>query len=506
MGSLKQIAVVNKSSWTVTPVATKYDVGMVEVANSGIAYYFSQDRAQIQGIDLNVGQTSEATVVRSIVFDPDLELTADGTSLYYGESGSTGSNLYRVNVTTTPATAADESRWKDGYGFQMPKRHVYLGPSGKDIYYADYQLAAAQLALVVGKSGQVFAEDAAATFAVSDTGIVDAQLLTSLATFPNPITAASLTAADTELWYYSPTTGRLSYANVGDFIAGKALGVREAAARPIADYTFAKLVADPNRPVLYGLDKAKRLVVSIDSQSGLALQSVTVGSQPVDLEINAAGTNLYVGHLDTLALAQIDAKSLAFVRFITTPRVTNDIAPLSGDRIATIDQDQWTAPTLIDLATGKTLDYRSSTNYGGALAATADGNTLFVNDTAGSSTTISRYDVSAGKLSQVAHSENNGGGPGIAVTPDGTSVYTWARCLDGTNLTNVRYGQYDRIYSVAPNGKLAIASSRVYRVADGAALATLPIDCFVQAVSPDSSTLYCAGSSGIATFPLGGLQ
>jgi hypothetical protein len=121
-------------------------------------------------------------------------------------------------------------------------------------------------------------------------------------------------------------------------------------------------------------------------------------------------------------------------------------------------------------------------------------------------TTVTRYDVSAGNLRQVAHNEKYGDGPGIAVTPDGTSVYVWARCLDGTNLTDVRYGQSDRICSVAPNGKLAIAESTVYRVADGATLATLPINCFVQAVSPDSSTLYCAGSSGVVTFPLGGLQ
>ena len=100
MGSLKQIAVVNKSSWTVTPVPTKYDVNIVEVANGGIAYYFSQEEAQIQGIDLNLGQTSEATVVRSIVFDPDLELSADGTSLYYSTTESPG----RPGATSTGRT------------------------------------------------------------------------------------------------------------------------------------------------------------------------------------------------------------------------------------------------------------------------------------------------------------------------------------------------------------------------------------------------------------------
>jgi hypothetical protein len=77
--------------------------------------------------------------------------------------------------------------------------------------------------------------------------------------------------------------------------------------------------------------------------------------------------------------------------------------------------------------------------------------------------------------------------------------------LDGTNLTVQRYAQTDRILSVAPNGALAVSSAKVYRVSNGTVLATLPSACPVQAVSPDSGTLYCSGSSGITTFSLAGL-
>ena len=42
------------------------------------------------------------------------------------------------------------------------------------------------------------------------------------------------------------------------------------------------------------------------------------------------------------------------------------------------------------------------------------------------------------------------------------------QCLNGADLTQIRYAQPDRILSIAPNGVLAASSSKVYRVSDGA--------------------------------------
>ena len=228
-----------------------------------------------------------------------------------------------------------------------------------------------------------------------------------------------------------------------------------------------------------------------------------IGSTPTDLEIDVSGTYLYAGHLDTLAIAQIDAATMSFVRFITTPRDNHDIAPLGSDRIATIDSDQWTTPTLMDIATGRVLD---DVHWGaavGALAATADGNTLFVGDAAGP---VIRYDVSAGKMRQVATSSSTMVGPAVMATPDGSSVYYSGYCLNGANLTETRYRQYDQILSIAPNGNLAVSEHEVYRVSDGTTLTTLPAYCNAEAVSSDSGWLYCAPGIGVLTFDLHGLN
>ena len=199
----------------------------------------------------------------------------------------------------------------------------------------------------------------------------------------------------------------MTCANLTDLVGGKTLGVRESAPGLLANHGFAKLIADPKRPRLYGLDTLKQVVVEIDPATGTALRQVLVGSGPTDLEIDPTGTFLYVGHTGTQGLAQIDAESLTFKRFIPTRYVDFDVAPLGVDRIAVMDAWEWTTPSLIDVATGTVLDSQYEGRYEGQLAATFDGKSLFVADNPGvTSPVIVRYDVSAGKLQQVSKSSS----------------------------------------------------------------------------------------------------
>jgi len=147
--------------------------------------------------------------------------------------------------------------------------------------------------------------------------------------------------------------------------------------------------------------------VSIDTTSSTALRTVLIGSTPTDLEIDVSGTYLYAGHLDTLAIAQIDAENHVVRPVHHHPRDNRDIAPLGNDRIVTIDSGQGT-PTLMDIATGNVLDYVHWAAAVGELAATLRRNTFFV----GVPRPGYRYDVSAGKMRQVSDELFNDGGSG----------------------------------------------------------------------------------------------
>jgi len=94
----------------------------------------------------------------------------------------------------------------------------------------------------------------------------------------------------------------------------------------------------------------------------------------------------------------------------------------------------------------------------------------------------------------------------LLATPDGTSVFYAGQCLNGTDLTQIRYPQPDRILSVAPNSLLAASSSRVYRVSDGTPLATVPGPCPVQTFSRDSGTLYCADAGFLTSLDVRALK
>ena len=116
-----------------------------------------------------------------------------------------------------------------------------------------------------------------------------------MASLPHSASAAALRAGDQELSYYG-APGRLYYVNMSDLIGGVALGVHEVDPGPLRDYSFAKLIHDPVRPRLYGVDTARAAVVVIDDASLQPTRAILVGSTPTDLSIDATGTTLFVGH------------------------------------------------------------------------------------------------------------------------------------------------------------------------------------------------------------------
>jgi len=508
----KQVAVVDTSTFALTNVPTAEGVWAVAVDNAGLIYYWGLPSDLLHRMDLAVGSSSDVKLVTPNSYEPPaLQLSADGGLLYVGGQGSTSSDIYSLNVSGGGALQVGAGNWQGvGAGFSLPPRYVYLGPSGKNVYYDGFQLDANQLTFVRGPSGIVLAEDALGNVAASTAGIIDARLLTRVSTFAAPVAAGALTASDHELWTFDKNAGVMTCANLADLVGGKTLGVRESAPGPLANHGFAKLVADPKRPRLYGLDTLKQVVVEIDPATGVALRQVLVGSGPSDLDIDPTGTFLYVGHTGTQGLAQLDAESLTFKRFIPTRYVDFDVAALGVDRIAVIDTWESTTPSLLDVATGMVLDSKFETRYEGQLVATSDGKTLFAADNPGvTSPVIVRYDVSGGLLQQVSKSSTLKSGastPTLLATPDGTSVFYAGQCLNGIDLTQIRYPQPDRILSISPDGLLAASSSHVYRVSDGTPLATVPGPCPVQAFSRDSGTLYCTDAGTLTSLDVRALK
>jgi hypothetical protein len=500
--SPNQILVVDRGVWTVTATAVAGPPGQLRVTNAGIAYYVMGEN-QIRRADL-VNHTDVA--VGTGAYNAALDVSPDGLFIYMGDYGASGANISKCNKSLA---VLDVDIWDDGYGFGNMDRRVYLGGGGKNAYYARYALDANNLRFVRGKTDEVIlVENKAGSVAVGSTKVFDAALVKPIASLPEETYGAVLLDNDAELWtHYSTFDGnnnwitRIRYSNIGDFIDGVPLGVRERAAQPLATYTFNKLVADPSRSRLYGLDAAREMVVAIDTTNMSTLGAIIVGSTPSDLAVDTAANYLYVGHTNTLGLAQIDLATWKFTKFLPTRLLPHHVAKLASGRLATIDDDQWTTLSLFDPVTGTDLDGTSSTFYVGGLSSTTSGWTLFAANSAGSAEII-RFDIVNGKLQSTARGIHVNTPSGVVATPDGTGVYYAGMFLDGADVYTVRYPQTDEIMAVTPNGLLATSSSKVYRVSDGALRGTLPVTGSVQAASPDSARLYVALGAGIQVVDL----
>jgi DNA-binding beta-propeller fold protein YncE len=108
--------------------------------------------------------------VEGSVYQPGLAASPDGTKLYVGESGSTGSGLHRFDVSATALTMVDESGDADGYG----SRAVLVSKDGQFVYYAGQKFLANNLKSVLGKfSEPIFAASGDDSIAIGKTNVFD---------------------------------------------------------------------------------------------------------------------------------------------------------------------------------------------------------------------------------------------------------------------------------------------------------------------------------------------
>jgi DNA-binding beta-propeller fold protein YncE len=505
-GDAKMLGVIDTATWRgVRPVATGGTPRTVQVGNDGIAYYGQgedhryPESAEIVRVDLNSGnETPIATLVNA-----DVMLSSDGKFLYGGESGVTASNLFKYDGSAASSTAVDRTTYLDRYGFDNPDRHSYLSPGGQHIYFAGFQLDAHALDFVTGRTGElIYAEDAAGSFAIGQSHVFDAALVRPVATLPHGASAAALTANDQELWYYG-SPGRLYYVNMSELVGGKALGVREVDPLSLGNYSFAKLIHDPVRPRLYGIDTAKAEVVVIDATTLQPTRSIRVNTTPTDLAIDAAGATLFVGHQDVQGFGRIKLDDLTFERYVVAPRVTYHVVAVSHGRVVTIDEDQWTIPSLLDATTGAVLS-EGSMAYDSALSASADGATVFVGEADSTGGNATRYSLASGALVATGHTARGFYLPARSITalPDGSGVYYAGSLLDGNDLGFQRYTLNETIVAVSPDGRRALSSTGVYDVATGRRLGALPVMASALAISPDSQRAFLFTGSAILSIDL----
>jgi DNA-binding beta-propeller fold protein YncE len=140
------------------------------------------------------------------VYEPDLTASADGTHLFVGEYGSTGSALHRFDVTATTLTEADVSGEASGYG----AREVVLSGDGKYVFYAKQKFLAMNLKSVLGQfSEYIHVANDDGSVAVGKTNVFDGETFSILGALPVATDVMALSADDATLYLYDTNTSRI---------------------------------------------------------------------------------------------------------------------------------------------------------------------------------------------------------------------------------------------------------------------------------------------------------
>jgi hypothetical protein len=153
----------------------------------------------------------------------------------------------------------------------------------------------------------------------------------------------------------------LHYANVDDYLLPGTVGDPEMPVLAPSAYHYANIVRDPVRPIVYGLDATKDVVVKLDTATLTPRAATHVAPSATDLEVDPNGAALYVGHLHALGLDRIPIPAFRNAKVLTTDIVPYDVAALGANMVAYIDNDQWMRPTLLDGTTGAKLSAAPST-------------------------------------------------------------------------------------------------------------------------------------------------
>ncbi|HET6148856.1 MAG TPA: carboxypeptidase regulatory-like domain-containing protein [Polyangia bacterium] len=259
-----------------------------------------------------------------------------------------------------------------------------------------------------------------------------------------------------------------------------------------------RIRADPTRPYLYLLDRVNNSLHFVNLSNNTVATTIFVGSTPVDMGINLAGTELFIADFGASEIAVVDLATQMKTRslLVDTAIGTWDgnpfrLTPTAGDTLVFTSEDQWNSLKLVTATTGASI-VALGTIYEPAMAASPDGRRVYVGEFGLSSDNLIRFDVSGTTLTQVdtAVPLNGNNTREVLVTGDGTYVFYAGRKYLANNLKSLLGTFSEAILAVNHDGTVAIGPTKIFDGTTFSARKPLPLSTTVMALSADDKTLY----------------
>jgi hypothetical protein len=437
--------------------------------------------------------TSDEAALTGIDFhEPDLESNAAGTLLYLGEAGQPGSRLFRFDGASESLDVLDQYRFDGGFGLPSPGRRVHLSEPANRVYWADRAFSAGDLGRMRGWLGdQVVASTSDGAIIATEDSLYDAATFVRFATRPHPGPAAYFSADGRWFYEFSPIGSTLYRTSVEQLIGVHRLGENTVPPGSLAQHNFNRIVCDPNRPLIYGLDAQQNQIVFIDRNTLLPTRAEIIGSSPTDLSISTDASTMVVATFGATEIAVLDltnsVKTLKTALLV--PGNPFRVALSSTDRIVFVEQDQYSDMTLVRLDNGDILDSITDTIFQADVDFDPTGRYLYAGEGAGPQSRLRRYDLRFDQLEEVEVSDDSFTYPARQVIYNNGFVYYAGRKFDGETLGELgAFG--DEIIVVSGDGRFAVSRQRIYDTTTYLEVGALPEQSDLVAVDPNNEVLY----------------
>jgi DNA-binding beta-propeller fold protein YncE len=258
------------------------------------------------------------------------------------------------------------------------------------------------------------------------------------------------------------------------------------------DTQVSAMLADRRRPYLYAVDTVNNSLLFVNTSSNMLEKTIFIGSRPIDLDINPAGTELYVANFGATEVAVVNLETREKTRALAVDTQVGTwdgnpyrLACTAGDTVAFTSMDQWQNIKLVNAATGTNLDVAGDL-YAPDLVASPDGSHLYA-----SGDGLVRYDVTGGKMVTADSLNITSSISGhLSVSGDDKYLFVGNKKILTKNLQST-LGTFSESILLANNdGSIAIGAQHVFDGNTFAVVRTLPLVGSALALSADEATLY----------------
>jgi hypothetical protein len=251
------------------------------------------------------------------------------------------------------------------------------------------------------------------------------------------------------------------------------------------DLVASKLVADPDRDVLYALHPGSgsfddAFLVFLNTSNGVVEKVIPIGANPTDMSINRSEKRLYVSNWQRSQTRVVDLIS----RTELTPlSLGTDVYKINAGplgRIVYENKDQWIYGYLVNSTNAATLASVFLREGDGEFDPT--GRYYYHVDNNSSGAGFTKFDMAADTFASVAGAgKHNGfGSRNLVMSQDGSRFF-WTTAMYDAVLNDLGVIGAE-IYGCSTNGALAFSSTQAYDTASKQVVFNLSVSSSVMAV------------------------